>query len=64
MLCYEIVSRVHELKKPHPSDSDEYTQHTFHDKIRNFPKTALNICFLESSEEFPRDSETTSNQPE
>ena len=24
----------------------------FHDKLRNFPKASLNICFLELSEEF------------
>ena len=28
----------------------------FHDKTRNFPKISLNICFLQLSEEFPRDS--------
>ena len=28
----------------------------FHDKIENFHKMTLNICFLELSEEFPRDS--------
>ena len=30
----------------------------FHDKIRKCP---LNICFLEVSEEFRRDSKTSSN---
>ena len=30
----------------------------FHDKIRKF---SLNICFLELSEEFRRDSKTSSN---
>ena len=35
----------------------------FHDKIRQFPKISLTICFLELSEEFPRDSKTSSNQP-
>ena len=28
----------------------------FHDKIRTIPKTSLNICFLELSKEFLRDS--------
>ena len=35
----------------------------FHDKIRKNPKLSLNICFLELSEEFSRDSKTCSNQP-
>ena len=33
----------------------------FHNKIRKNPEIALNICFLELSEEFPGDSETISN---
>ena len=35
----------------------------FHDKIGKNPKilVSLNICFLELSEEFPRDSKTSSN---
>ena len=28
-----------------------------------FPKIALNVCFLELSVEFPRDSKTSSNHP-
>ena len=32
----------------------------FHDKIR---KKSLNICFLGLSEEFRRDSKSSSNQP-
>ena len=35
----------------------------FNDEIRNFPKIALNICFLELSEEFPRASNTSLNKP-
>ena len=31
--------------------------------IKKVPKINLNICFLEQLEEFPRDSETSSNQP-
>ena len=44
---------------------NEYTQFTFHDKIfpEHFPKTSLNISFLELSEEFPWDLKTSSNQP-
>ena len=34
----------------------------FYDKIRKMPKISLNICF-KLSEEFPRDSKTSSNQP-
>ena len=35
----------------------------FHDKIRKFPlKIFLNICFLELSEEFSRESKMNSNQ--
>ena len=33
----------------------------FHDKIGKIPKMSLNICFLELSEEFSRDSKTSSN---
>ena len=33
----------------------------FHYKIGNIPKMFLNICFLELSEEFPRDSNPSSN---
>ena len=33
----------------------------FHDKIQTIPKISLNICFLELSEEFPRDSKPSSN---
>ena len=33
----------------------------FHDKIGNFPKISLYICFLELSEESPRDPKTSSN---
>ena len=32
-----------------------------HDKIGKDPKVSHNICFLELSEEFPRDSKTSSN---
>ena len=28
----------------------------FHDKIRKLSKISLNVCFLELSEEYPRDS--------
>ena len=33
----------------------------FHDKIEKNPKITLNIGFLELSEEFSRDSKTSSN---
>ena len=34
------------------------------DKVRKkITKKSLNICFLELSEEFPRDSKTSLNQP-
>ena len=33
----------------------------FHDDIGKNPKISLNICFLDLSEEFPRDSKTSSN---
>ena len=32
-------------------------------KKEDFPKHSVNICFTELSEEFPRDSNTSSNQP-
>ena len=35
----------------------------FHDKIGKIAEISRNICFLELSEEFPRDSKTSSNQP-
>ena len=35
----------------------------FHGKIRKFPKIPLNISFLELLEEFPKNSEMSSNQP-
>ena len=35
----------------------------FHDKIRKFPLKSQNICFLEPSEEFPRDLKRSSNHP-
>ena len=31
----------------------------FHDNIGKSPKISLNICFLEMSEKFPRDSKTS-----
>ena len=35
----------------------------FHDKLRNkIHKMSLNICFLELSEEFPKDFKTSLNQ--
>ena len=37
----------------------------FHDKITIFSnKMSQNICLLELSEEFPRDSKRSSNQPQ
>ena len=33
----------------------------FHDKIGNFPKIYINICFLELSIDFPMASKTSSN---
>ena len=33
----------------------------FDDKIGKNPQKSLNICFLEQSEEFPRDLKTCSN---
>ena len=33
----------------------------FHDIIGNNAKISFTICFLELSEEFPRDSKTSSN---
>ena len=33
----------------------------FRDKIGKFSKISLNICFLDLSEEFSRDSKTSSN---
>ena len=35
-------------------DSNEYTLHSFSNKIRNVLKIFLNICFLELSEKCPR----------
>ena len=35
----------------------------FHDKIRKVPLKFQIFCFLELSEEFPRDSKTSSNHP-
>ena len=38
----------------------------FHDKMRKFPKISINICLLQLSEEFPRESEfesATINDP-
>ena len=35
----------------------------FHDKIRKFLKYPIMFFFLELSEEFNRDSKTSSNQP-
>ena len=33
----------------------------FHDKIGKSPEISLNICFLELSEEIPRDSKMSMN---
>ena len=35
--------------------------HNIHAKIGIIPTISLNICFLDLSEEFPRDSKTSSN---
>ena len=35
----------------------------FYDKIRNFSKISLIICFCKLSEKFPRESEMSLNQP-
>ena len=53
-VCY-----VYSLESPQWGDSNEYTQHTFAWlKRKTNPKISLNICFLELSDEFPRDSKT------
>ena len=40
--------------------------HNIHvqDITRKIPKISLSICFLELSEEFPRDSKISSNWPQ
>ena len=59
-ILYIIMLRcVYLLESSHQGDSNDYTQHTFHDKKKE--KKSLNICFLELLEEFRRNSKTSSN---